>query len=133
MVRFGRVCCPRLPPLNSPADAERAGRPGAAYPRRCGVRPQHSGSAQVRDEEALSPAPPGPDALLAEAGDIHGAERGGGRGVWAAPPGSRQKEVVTPEPWNGDEPGSRRSSGDSASTPLEGCGCEWDPLLGTPK
>lgn len=57
MVRLGRVCCPRLPPLNSPADAERAGPPGAAYPRRCGVRPQRSGSAQVRDEEALSPAP----------------------------------------------------------------------------
>lgn len=129
MVRFGRVCCPRLPPLNSPADAERAGRPGAAYPGRCGVRPQHSGSAQVRDEEALSPAPqPG---CASSRGRGH--SRGGAGGGGAAPPGSRQKEVVTPEPWNGDEPGSRRSSGDSASTPLEGCGCERDPLLGTPK
>lgn len=132
MVRFGRVCCPRLPPLNSPADAERAGRPGAVYPglRGC-VASDRSAAARLRcGMKRRSPRRPSPDALPAEAGDIHGAERGGGG---AAPPGSRQKEVVTPEPWNGDEPGSRRSSGDSASTPLEGCGCERDPLLGTPK
>lgn len=88
MVRFGRVCCPRLPPLNSPADAERAGRPGAAYPGRCGVRPPHSGSAQVRDEEALSPAPQPGCASSRGRGHSRGGAGGGGSSTWVQTEGS---------------------------------------------